>query len=159
MAEKYKYVTIKDREYQICKFGARDGSFIVTKVSGILAPMVEPLLKGADPKKLASAKSPSDIDLQSLNIGSIFQPLANIPEADFFYLQEKCLGVCRVKLGSGFVDVVNDNGSFAVEELEDDGMAVMALTVHALWFNLASFFAGSPFMGLLNGILATNPPN
>lgn len=149
MGEKFKIVTVKGHDYRIGKFSAREGSYIVLKVSGILAPVFGPLLGNLDTKDITS---PEDIDLKKLDIGAMIAPLANVPEADFNYLQEKSLKVCDVKLQAGFMPVVNDNGSFALQELEDDGLAIMSLMVHALLFNMTSFFSGSPLEGLLGAI-------
>ncbi|GLG02178.1 hypothetical protein Alches_22190 [Alicyclobacillus hesperidum subsp. aegles] len=155
MSERFKTVTIKGREYQISKWPAREGVYIVTKLSGLLAPMFAPLLQGVDAKKLLNAKNPSDLDLHGIDIASMFKPLASIPEADFMYLQDKCLAVVKVKLPAGYINVVNDNGSVAIEDLEEDGMLVLTLMVHAIMHNLAGFFSGSPLMGLFGDTQAT----
>ncbi|WP_436663546.1 phage tail assembly chaperone [Alicyclobacillus acidoterrestris] len=153
MAEKYKDVTIKGQEYRIGKFSAREGAFIIPKVAGILAPIFAPLLKGLDLKQV---DKPEDINLKGIDIASILGPLANLKEDDFMYLQDKCLKVCQAKKPVGLIPVLNDNGSFSVAELEDDGMAVLTLMVHTLIHNLAGFFSGSPLAGLLSGIPVIN---
>jgi len=154
--ERYKVVKVKEREYRIGKWSAREGVYIVTKLAGLLAPVFAPLLKGMDVNKALNAKAPSDIDLQNVDIASMFQPLASIPEADFLYLQDKCLKVVQVKLPAGWIDVVNDNGSFALQDLEEDGMLLLTLMVHVIIHNLAGFFDGSPLMGLFGAIQGTS---
>ncbi|MCL6442071.1 MAG: hypothetical protein K6T83_01170 [Alicyclobacillus sp.] len=155
MTDKFKTVTIKDHEYRIGKFSARDGAFIVAKLAGILAPAFNGLSAG-----MKDVRKPQDIDLSALDFGKIFAPLASLREDDFHLIQDKCLHVCQVKLSAGYVPIVNDNGSFALEELEDDAAVVMALTVHAIIHNLASFFGGSPLMGFVGTILGmTSPPS
>jgi len=129
------------------------------KVSGILAPMVEPLIKGLDPKLLNDVENMDNVSLKDIDIASLIAPLAQLTESDFTYIQEKCLEVCTVNMPSGSIPVVYDNGSFSVPDLEEDGMTIMALMVHTLIHNFTGFFEGSPLRGLLGGILATNSPN
>lgn len=156
MSEKCKFVTVKGQEYRIGKFSAMDGAFIIPKVTGMLAPILGPLLEGLDVKQFTK---PEDLDLKNFDIIKAMAPLADLEEKDFMYLQDKCLKVVTVKRQAGYVPVIHDNGSFSVETLEDDGMSVLALMVHTLIFNFTGFFEGSPFTGLLSGLLGTAPQN
>ena len=153
MGELYKSVEINGRKFRIKKFSARDGSFIVLKVSALLAPMFE----GMKWDKLSNAKKPEDVDTSQINIAQMFGKLTELKESDFSYLQGKCLRVCEEELKAGYTPVLADNGMFAVNGLDDDVLTVMALTVHALVFNLSGFFTGTGLGGLLNGLLTTSP--
>lgn len=156
MAEKYKIVTVQNHEYRIAKFSAMDGAFIIPKVTGLLAPILEPLLNGVDVKKVSK---PEDFDLKGVNFAALLAPLANIPEDDFKYIQRKTLGVIQVKMPAGYQPVVYDNGSFSIPDLEEDAMAVLSLMVHALIHNFSSFFAASGLTGLLSTILPSSSQN
>ncbi|SFU71158.1 phage tail assembly chaperone [Alicyclobacillus macrosporangiidus] len=151
MGEKYKDVEINGRKFRIRKFSARDGSYILIKVMSILAPMFQ----GLDLNQVQNVKDVSDVASNGLDVFGMIAKLITLSESDFNYIQEKCLRVCSEHLPSGFVPVLNDNGSFGVLNLEDDTVTVLALTAHALIFNLQSFFAGSPLQGLVGGLLAT----
>ncbi len=153
--EKFKTVLIKDREYRIGKFGARDGSFILLKVAGILAPIVEALMSSGKIKEITAAESFEDFKLGDFEISKLVAPLTQMAEADFKYLQAKCLGVCGVKVASGYVPILNDTGEFSQPEMDDDVATAMFLMVHTLMHNLMGFFVGSPLSGLLGGILST----
>ena len=149
---RFKEVTIRGRTFRVKKFGARDGSFIAIKVSAILAPM----FKGVDMDALAQgAKSAEDTSVAGIDLFGMVQELGNLSEKDFAYIQEKCLRVCSEQLASGYVPVLHDNGAFGVNDLEDDTLTVMALTAHALFFNLSGFFSESGLGGLFSGLLAT----
>lgn len=146
--EDSKVVTIKDREFCIKKFDARTGSFMLVKVSGLLAPMFKNF-------KLSKEKKPEDIKVSDIDISGAISVLSTLTEQDFNYIQGKCLGVCFELLPSGPANVLADNGSFGVIGLENDTMTVMALTAHALIFNVTSFFEGSPLAGLVGKTLTS----
>lgn len=153
MSEKYKFVTVKGREYRINKFSATTGTFVLAKVSSVIAPAMAELVKGLGSQSL---DKPDDILkdtqifrglLDKVNLQSMFAPLSNMSEQDFMYVQQKCLGVCQVNLSSGYVPAMHANGSFSIAELEDDSFAVMALMVHALIHNFAGFFSADLLKG------------
>jgi len=153
--ENYKDIEINGRTFRIKKFDARTGSFMLIKITGLLAP----LFKNMDLAKLKEAKDISDVNLEALNITGVMSELGNLSENDFSYVQDKCLRVCGALLPAGYTPLLNGNGSFAVAELEEDTMTVLALTAHVLIFNVKGFFQGSPLASLVGGLLTTSPQN
>lgn len=149
--ENYKDVEINGRKFRIKKFNALTGSFMLMKITGILAPLVSNLDLG----KLTNVKDPSEVDVSTLNISGIMSSLGSLSEEDFSYVQEKSLKLCSEVLPSGLTPVLNENGSFGVIGIEEDTMTVLALTVHALVFNVKGFFSGSPLESLVGGALTT----
>ncbi|MEK8128662.1 phage tail assembly chaperone [Paenibacillus filicis] len=159
--EKYKDVPINGRNFRIKKFDARTGSFMLLKVTGLLAP----LFKNLDIAKIINATEEkedgeeafnvTDI-ISKFNISGIMAELGNLSEEDFDYVQEKSLRVCSELLPAGEAPVLRKNGTFGVEDLADDTITVMALTAHALIFNLKGFFSGSPLASLLGGLPTTS---
>lgn len=153
MHENTKNVTVNGRTFQVKKFDARTGSFMLFKVSGLLAP----LFKGFDLNKLLQVKKPEDIGF-NLDIAGMMAQLGGLSEEDFNYVQEKCLQACFEVLPSGLTPVLNANGTFGAIGLEDDTITVLALTAHALMFNLKGFFSGSPLASMLGGLTSTISP-
>lgn len=149
--EKFKDIEINGRKFRISKFGARDGSYMLIKVTGFLAPMFAKI----DFSKMKNVKKPEDVDISAIDIPGVIAGLGSLSEEDFSYIQEKCLKVCSEPLQAGFIPVLNDNGSFGVSNLEDDTITVISLTAHALIFNFTSFFEGSVLSGLMTGLLTT----
>ncbi|WPS86463.1 hypothetical protein SMD22_18395 [Brevibacillus halotolerans] len=146
---KYKDVEINGRKFRIRKFPAKVGSFMIIKLTAILAPMfagIKPNLK---------AKSADDINTDDIDVTGVLEQLTNLSEKDFDYIQEKALSVCYELLPAGLAPVLNVNGTFGVEDLEDDTVTVMALTVHVLTFNLTSFFQGNGLGGLVMGLVSS----
>lgn len=148
MQIKHKDVQIGKRNFRIKKFSAKTGSFVLIKVTKILAPLFAGI-------KLSNVKSPEDVNVDDINITRAIEQLSDISEQDFNYLQEQALRVCYEILPGGLAQVLNENGMFGVEDMEDDTATVMALMVHALAFNVTSFFQGNGLQGLLAG-LASN---
>ncbi|MFC8686317.1 phage tail assembly chaperone [Brevibacillus porteri] len=147
MQIKHKDVQIGERTFRIKKFSARTGSFVLIKVTKILAPLFAGF-------KLNNVKSPEDVKVDDINISGAIEQLSNISEQDFNYLQEQALKVCFEILPAGLAPVLNENGMFGVEDVEDDTATVMALMVHALAFNVTSFFQGSGLQGLVAGLVS-----
>ena len=71
---------------------------------------------------------------------------------EFFELQKDCLAVCHELIMVGDSEQALPiflNGQWARPELEDDVMTIMALTVHALIFNVTGFFEGDALKELI----------
>lgn len=151
--ENYKDVEINGRTFRIRKFDARTGSFMLIKITGLLAP----LFKNMDLSKFKDVKNVSEIKLDALNIPGLMSGLGNLSEEDFEYVQGKCLQVCSEVLPAGLTPVLNSNGTFGVTGIEDDTMTVLALTAHTLIFNVKGFFSGSPLASLVGGLMNTFP--
>lgn len=154
--DKYKNVTVKGHDYRIGKFDAMSGAYIIPKVTGLLAPVLNSVFGSIDIKLDGNVPKPGELDLKSFDFGALLGPLAKIPEEDFNYLQRKCLALCDVKFKSGYQPVLNDNGSLSLSELEEDAISILALMVHALVHNFSGFFTESPLAGLMSTILPTN---
>lgn len=148
----YKDIVINERTFRIKKFNARTGSFMVMKITKLLAPIVKYL----DLSKIKEVKQASDVDLGAFDLSGIMNELGNLSEEDFVYIQDKCLQVCSEVLPAGLAPVLDKNGFFGVNDLEEDTMTVLALTAHAIIFNLQGFFQGSPLMKLFPGNLTTS---
>ena len=146
----FKEVEMKDRKFTIKKFSAQTGSFMLIKVTGIIAPMI----KGIDMSniKVENGKIP---DLKGLDIVGIMSGLSSLTEQDFNYIYSKCLQVCFEKLPAGLTRVMNPDGTFGVVGLETDSSTTLALVAHTLIHNVTGFFSGSPLGSVLGGLMST----
>jgi len=126
-------VEVRGVRYQIGRFKARDGSFILAQLlTKMLPSAIEGQFQGAG---LAKGRSP-------------------ISEEEFSSIQGHALAVCRrYENGNVPMPIFVRPDTWAVKELEYDVIAVMALTVQALVFNISPFFEGNG----LNQILASIP--
>jgi hypothetical protein len=128
-------VEIAGTRYQVGRFKARDGSWILAQV---LTKMLPAVIERALVKE-AGAKLASNRSLLS--------------EEEFASIQGHALAVCRrYENGVPMPVFVLPNNTFAIKELEYDLIAVMTLTVKALLFNLTPFFEGDGLSQILSAL-------
>ncbi len=132
MQQQTTTVTINGADYQIGQFKACDGSWILAQV---LTKMLPAVIEGA---------------MQKAAGGQLAANRTMISEEEFRNIQGHALAVCR-RMENGIpMPVFVLPGTFAVKELEYDLLTVMALTVHALKFNLVPFLHGGGLALILN---------
>lgn len=134
--ETQKIVEIKGRRWRISKFDAMTGSYVSYKLLFQMLPgNMESSLQDQTPNAMNLPKD---------------RPLMG--KQEFFELQKDCLAVCHELIMVGDSEQALPiflNGQWARPELEDDVMTIMALTVHALIFNVTGFFEGDALKELI----------
>jgi hypothetical protein len=135
--EKFKDVQLGNYWYRIEKFDAGTGSYIVYKLLAQILPIIPMLTKEVD------------ADAFKAQLPSV---LTKLTKEDFKELQTDCLKVCSRLEGNSKIPmpIVTDDGRMAVEDLNNDTMTVMFLTVQAIAFNMSSFFDENTLKGFLN---------
>lgn len=138
--ETTKVVELGGRKWQIEKFDALTGCFIAYK---LLTQLV-----GSGVDEQLAAQMPG---LPSLPKGRTV-----MGKAEFMELQRDCLSVVKELKDVGGVPapvpVLLANGGWGVEGLADNTMLVMTLTIHALVFNVSSFFDAAALKELTGSI-------
>lgn len=127
-------VTVNGQDYQIGRFTARNGSWILAQLLTKMLPAnVENALAPTTKGKLPSHRT-------------------LLSEDEFANLQGHCLAVCR-RLENGVpMPIFLLPDTWAVKELEYDLVTVMKLTIHALTFNLQPFFQGDGLSQILSSL-------
>ncbi len=125
-------VTVKGRTFRIRPFSAKQGAFMVVKVSGLLSP----ILAGMKLNNLDESIG------EMISFSKITEALTGLTEEEFNYFHDKSLSVVDEKFSSGFTPVLQANGIYAVNDLEDDMILVLALMGHALWRLISVFMKG-----------------
>ena len=136
----YKDVEVKGRKWRVGQFDAETGSLVVKKLLPVIAGFL------------------GEENLE-LDIKSIIKAITSLSDSDFVYMQRACLKVTTEAKGQHYIPVLNENGSFGVIGIETDTATVLALTAHALVFNVSSFFDGSPLASIVEGMLGTLQQN
>ena len=131
----HKDVTVDGDSYQIGRFKARDGSWILAQ---ILTKMMPAILESALAKEAGAQLPPRTTSLT---------------EEEFTSIQGHALAVCRRYENGVPMPVFLLPNTFVVKEMEYDLVKVMKLTVHALVFNLTSFFEGDGLNQILGSML------
>ena len=142
--EPFKIVELSGKKFRIGRFDALTGSFIAFTVMTKMLPMIAELMGG-------DGKAP---DMDALTAGMI-NSRASMSREDFTSLQKDCLGVCHHLQSINGVDapvaILIANGTWGVADLEYDVATVLALTVHALFFNISSFFEEGTLGSMMEG--------
>jgi hypothetical protein len=119
-----KDVTIAGKRYQIGRFTARTGSWILAQVlTKMLPSVIEKALAKHAGAKLAAGR-------------------AELSEDEFESIQAHALAVCRRYEGENQLPmpIFLRPDRWAAKDLEFNLVTVMSLTIQALVFNLESFF-------------------
>lgn len=126
--ELYKVFTFEDRQWRIGKFPAKTGSYIAYKLMGEILPM-------------------------GINIEGVSAPAGSptMSKADFYDLQDDCLKVCAELLPAGPAPVMNGDGTWGVEGIENNAKLALTLTIQALTWNIADFFDADLLQALAAG--------
>lgn len=133
--ETSKIVPLDGRKFRINKFDAMTGSYIAYKLMGEMLPMGLSAKVGA----------PSSSNIMS--------------KADFVDLQKDCLKACAEMLPAGDAQVMNEDGTWGVNDLEKDAKTVLALTIHVLTFNIMGFFDESLLSSMAEAMSIILPQN
>jgi len=139
------------RLWDIGKFDPQTGSYIAYKLMNDLSPVLGTALAAAGGDLRSVAGNPEVMLGAALTKG-----LPAMSRADFADMQRDCLRVCRELLDGGPAPVLNDNGTYGVQNL--DAQTVMALMIQTLVFNMSGFFDGG-FLGTLGAMLGMSPPS
>ncbi|MFC2341214.1 MAG: hypothetical protein ACFNLJ_02655, partial [Selenomonas artemidis] len=81
---------------------------------------------------------------------------ALMSKAEFIAFQKDVLSVVGEVLPGRTAPLLNENGSWGVEDVADNAMLVIMLTIHALVFNISGFFSGDGLTALQAGLRDLN---
>lgn len=135
--ETSKQVEMDDRKWIIGRFDPMTGTYVAYKLMSEFIPMIPGI--GA---ALGAALPGSGGKTMS--------------KADFLDLQRDCLSVCSEVLPAGNAPVINQNGTWGVQNF--DVKLCLGLIVQVLIFNLADFFDDSLWSALAGAMQASGFP-
>ncbi len=131
--ELFKDVEIGGRKWRIGRFDALTGSYITMLVLMQMLPM------GLD---------------EQVGLGSVGKGRSLMDKKTFFDVQCDCLKVCSEVQTIGNADaptlVMLPDGRWGVGGVENDSITILALTLHALIFNISDFFQEGALNDLTN---------
>ena len=145
--EKTKNIEINGRTFILKKMDARTGSFMLFK----LMKLIPSILENLDIEKI-NLEDFSLNDLKKLNLTQMLDPVFEMPEKEFCYIQDNCLKVVDELLNAGPQPVLQKNGDWGVNDIAENLGLVMNLTIQSLAFNLMGFLEGSPLTSLVENV-------
>lgn len=147
--ENVKTTEINGRTFLLKKMDARTGSYMLFKLMKLLPPILENI----DFEKFDL----EELNLKDLNLTKMLNPIFELPEEEFRYIQDNCLKAIDEMLPAGAQALLNKNSQWGVSNIENDMGLVMNLTIQSLVFNLQGFFAGSPLSSLMKKLSLSQP--
>lgn len=150
--ENTKSIEVNGRTFILKKMDARTGSYMLFKLMKLLPPILEHL----DLDKLTDDNF-SIKDLNNINLTEALEPIFDLPEKEFRYIQDNCLKVVDELLNAGPQAVIQKNGEWGIGGIEYDMGLVMNLTIQSLIFNIMGFFEGMPFNSMMKNLNLSQP--
>ncbi len=143
-----KIVEIQGRKFKIKAFDAFTGGYIAFTVMQKMLPM------GVEEKVLSTFQAEGGSPDMVMPQGR-----ALMTKGEFFAFLRDCLSVVSEVLKGRDAPVLNKNGSWGVDGLENNTMLVMLLAINALTFNVHDFFTGGGLQDLANSVRDLMPSN
>ncbi|NHI49147.1 hypothetical protein FDE94_15135 [Clostridium botulinum] len=128
--ELYKDIEIRERNFRLNKMDARTGSYMLVKLTKIIAPLIQ----------IIDLEDLDNLNLNDINLTELMSPLLELPEKEFRYIQDNCLRVVEEILPGDTIKIIDKYGTFQALNIEFDTFLVMNLTVQSLIFNVKGFF-------------------
>jgi len=139
--ETKKIVEIQGRKFEIRSFDAFTGSYIAFTLMEKMLPM------GMEAKVMNALRA------EGKDVDALPTPnRALMSKGEFIAFQRDVLSVVGEILPGRTAPLFNDNGSWGVEDVADNAMLVILLTIHVLVFNIAGFFTGDGLKELKAGL-------
>ncbi len=142
----HKDIELSGRKWRITKFDALTGSYVAYNVMTQVLPLLADMKDGVPDVATMTA--------------ALMASRKKISKEDFLELQKDCLAVCSELKSVGTVEtpiqVFLSNGAWGVEGLDQDVPTVLGLTIHALVFNISSFFDGNVLGGAMGSFKDLN---
>lgn len=145
MRKAYTLYEAGGRTFRIGRLSAYDGMYIGYQLlNNALPPVVGALLAGEMGPAAAGGGEPMSKKQFRQLMTDVLSCVGEKLEAN--------------KLDGSWTPILAENGTFAVQGLEEDMSLVLALLVQAIKFNFADFF-GETLLPILGGALGMKPPD
>lgn len=143
-----KTVEIQGRKFKIKAFDAFTGSYIAFTLFEKMMPM------GMEEKVMATLQAEGTSPDMLLPQGR-----ALMTKGEFYAFVRDCLSVVSEELKGREAPVLNKNGSWGVDDIENNTILVIMLVINALAFNVSDFFTGGGLKDLQSSLRDLMPSN
>lgn len=155
MRETTKLVTIEidgeEKQFQIKKMNAFDGSYLLKVVTEKALPLLEKATS------ITQEGVPDEVNL--MKIAELLPgALASLGAEEMKRIMTLCLQTVYCLMPAGLEQVVDNRGEFCIPELEYDPASCLRLVYEVIAFNTSGFFGGSglsSFLARRNGSQST----
>lgn len=143
-----KIIELQGRKFKIRAFDAFTGSYIAFTVMEKMLPM------GVEDKVMATLKAEGQNPEMVMPQGR-----ALMTKGEFFSFMRDCLGTVSEVLKGRDAPIIQKNGSWGVDGLEQNTMLVLLLVINVLVFNVSDFFTGGGLQELMGSLQSLMPSN
>ena len=158
-----KTIEVEERTFLVKKYPAIDG----LKIAKVLIAKILPVFQNFLPL-VGGARKNGGLNIESilaslgdyLSLDSIAETLDKVSPADFDYIMQKSLQNTFEVLAGGEAQVLNDNGTYGVLDMEHDPLLVLRLVCEAVMWGIGDFFDGKRLISIMSPLsssLLRNP--
>lgn len=136
--ENSKIIELQGRKFEIKKFDAFTGGYIIFQLFEKFMPM------GLENKiPLQNDKTMNEM---------LPQNRTGMTKAEFISFMKDCLSAAGEVLPARTAPIVNENGTWGIMDIKDNTLLAVLLVIHVLTFNVADFFSASGLKELQQAI-------
>jgi hypothetical protein len=140
LRERTKVISIESDEYQIGRFRADVGTYILMKLMGIVIKMTAEAQRESGPTSApVQVQQPDPEEVARMVCSSAF--LGSLDLEMHRFVVAESLKLCSHREREVWMPVATAAGDVAVPQVKDDLTVTMRLVMEALAFNFADFFA------------------
>jgi hypothetical protein len=136
-----KIIEIDDRKFELRKMDAK----AALKVAKLIVSKIMPI---AD-----AAVASSGFGLNDIRLSSVSKALDAMTDDELDKIIDIALRHCYEVLRAGAVQIYNANGTYGVENIENDPLLVLRLTIESAAWSIGSFFDGDRLKSILAPLL------
>lgn len=154
-----KTIEVEERKFTVKKYTATDGLKIAKVLIAKILPVFQsfmPLI-GEAQKGGASVESVLSKLGDYLSLDTISETLDKISPADFDYILQKSLQSAYEVLPAGDAQVMNDNGTYGVLDMEYDPLLVLRLVCEVVMWGIGDFFDGKRLISIMSPLSSSFP--
>jgi len=155
MLERIKTIEIDNRKFQLLKMDARTSLKVVRLLTAKVLPMIDtilPMLIDVLNNGIEQGDINTDTFISAISFGKIALALDLIDDSDLDKLINFGLSHCCEVLQAGAVQVLNQNGTYGVQNVEDDLMLTLRLSIESIAWSIMDFFDGNRWTSMFAGI-------
>lgn len=156
-AQEIQYRVKSTRRFCISKYPAKDGLKTARLIIAKLLPVFESFITPEQVAALASGAMEEEQVWELLNVDNITKALELISDSDLDIIFDRALQNCYESLPAGNARVLNENGTYGVEDVEYDYILSMRLVAESLIWSIGSFFDAKRLTSIMADVKVSLP--
>jgi hypothetical protein len=155
-----KTIEVEERTFVVKKYPAIEGLKIAKVLMAKILPMFQsfmPLIAESQKDGGVSAEKVLANLGDYLSLDSIADTLDKVTPADFEYIMQKSLQSAFEMLPAGEAQVLNNDGTYGVLDVEHDPLLVLRLVCEVVMWGIGDFFDGKRLTSIMSPLSSSFP--